>query len=154
MHHGPDLAALAAIVKQTRLVFHRLRALGDRLHRDVAVSTAMRGVMESLAEAGPQTVPQLARARPVARQQIQVVVDALVRAALVEARANPAHRRSALIALTARGERLFAAMKRKEARVLEQLARTLPARDLAAAARVLEALSEALGTLLAPEPAR
>jgi DNA-binding MarR family transcriptional regulator len=114
----------------------------------------MRGVMESIASEGPQTVPQLARARPVARQQIQVVVDALVRDALVEQRPNPAHRRSALVALTAHGERTFTAMRRKEQRVLEQLARQLPARELAAAARGLEALAGALGDLLETEVVR
>jgi len=57
------------------------------------LSAARRGVLRSLARLGPQTVPQMAGARPVSRQHIQTIVNALAADGLVETIDNPAHKR-------------------------------------------------------------
>ena len=100
----------------------------------------MRAVMEQLALGGPQTVPDMARARSVSRQHIQVLVNALVDRGIAENRANPAHRRSVKIALTPAGDRLFDEMQADEIAWLDKLAGDLSARQIEAAHRALAKL--------------
>jgi DNA-binding MarR family transcriptional regulator len=137
-------AALQALIDETRALFHRLRAAAGELHGQGAATAGRRGVLASLRARGPQTVPEMARARPVSRQHIQVLVNALARDGLVESAPNPAHRRSHLVRLTPRGEALIDAMRKREAQRLAEIARALPARDLAAAAATLTAVREQL----------
>src|SRR5436190_234471 len=94
-------SSLGALIDETVALFHRLRAAAAAIHGEGELSAARRGVLRSLARAGAQTVPQIAAARPVSRQHIQTVVDALVADRLVETTDNPAHRRSVLVRLTA-----------------------------------------------------
>lgn len=108
-----------------------------------------RAVMESLATGGPQTVPALARARPVARQHIQVMVNDLAAMALVETRANPAHRRSPLVALTAAGARRFETIRRAESDVLASMRLTLSASKMGQLVDELEVVSRDVGAWLA-----
>ena len=72
--------------------------------------------MESLADAGEQTVPQIARAKGVSRQHIQVNVDTLTKAALVALRDNPGHKRSPFVTMTKLGQSAFKVMRRREKR--------------------------------------
>lgn len=137
----PKTASLNEIVGATRLLFHRLRATADTLHAGLEITAPMRGVMESLWRVGPQTVPQLAAARPVSRQHIQTQVNALRDRGIVDIVPNPAHKRSSLIDLTAEGRRQFEAMLSREAAILESLAEGRDADDLAVTARTLTALA-------------
>ena len=129
-----------ALIRAIRAAFGALRALGDELHRDLGVSAAMRAVMEHLAEEGAATVPEIARAKKVSRQNIQVLVDALAAAALVESRDNPAHRRSPHIVLSDRGRTVFRTMRRRERALLAALAAGLPADAIERATATLKAL--------------
>lgn len=129
--------ALYQVIRHIRSSFNLLRALGDDLHRDLKVTAAMRAVMETLAEDGEQTVPQIARTKAVSRQHIQVNVDALLRKDLVILRDNPNHLRSPFVALTPQGRRTFTAMRHREAELLERFAKEF----------LLEQLEQASGTL-------
>ncbi len=97
------------------MLFHELRATADSLHDDPdGLSAGHRGVLESLRREGARTVPDLARARPVSRQHIQVLVNRLLELELVVTTPNPAHRGSPLVALTPAGRRRFTAMVARE----------------------------------------
>lgn len=61
------------------------------------------GVLRTLALDGPQTVPDIARARPVSRQHCQTIVNGLKAQGFVELVANPRHKRSHLVRITRRG---------------------------------------------------
>ncbi|HET7543798.1 MAG TPA: helix-turn-helix domain-containing protein [Polyangiaceae bacterium] len=133
-----------------RQLFHQLRALAETVTPVTDGFTAShRAVLESLATHGPQTVPAMARARPVARQHIQVLVNELAALGLVETRANPAHKRSPLVALTGSGARRFQATVQAETKLLQSLRLSLSAGKLTALAGDLETLSEELGRWLA-----
>lgn len=133
-----DLAIqLAALTRAIPRLFHLLKALGDGMHADLGVTTAMRGVMRSLAMRGPTSVPDLARERPVSRQHMQTVVDQLLLAGMAEPRLNPAHRRSSLIALTVQGEAAIQQMTRREAALIAELSPRIRLEGLAAAVEVL-----------------
>lgn len=131
---------LYELIGEIRRGFHSLKNLTDRLHEDSNLTASMRAVMESLADTGARTVPEIARSKGVTRQHIQVNVDALLAAGLAEAHVNPAHRRSSLIALTTEGEKLFAEVRRREAKVLTKLAASQQRQSLATAIQVLGAL--------------
>lgn len=132
--------ALVSVIDQTRLLFHRLKRTAEELHRQGATTAGRRGVLQSLEREGPQTVPQLARARPVSRQHIQQLVDPLAEDGLVELVDNPRHKRSRLVRLTDAGRRRLEELERRERPVLEALAGELGAEELEEAAAVLAKL--------------
>ncbi len=109
------------LATQVRRLFHRLKAVGEQMHQLDKVSASHRAVLEGLYRGGPQTVPAMARARPVSRQHIQKLVNALLEEGLVSILPNPGHKRSSLVALTPKGRKLFERMHEKEMEVLAQL---------------------------------
>lgn len=136
--------AMLALFDETVALFHRLRATAEDVHGQGDASACRRGVLKSLDRHGPQTVPQMARARLVSRQHIQVVVNALSGEGLVEFVENPAHRRSSLVRVTGKGKELAQAMNRREETVLKDLAVPCGTDDLRSAAAVLRAVRQAL----------
>jgi DNA-binding MarR family transcriptional regulator len=105
-----------------------------------ARSAGRRGVLRELAKDGPRAVPQMARARPVSRQYMQKVVNGLRADGLVEFLENPAHRRSPLVELTAKGNVYVQRLARREQVLLGQLATGLDLVDLHTAADILRKL--------------
>jgi DNA-binding MarR family transcriptional regulator len=138
------IRAMRALVDETAALFHRLRASAASLYGEGESAAGRRGVLRGLSRAGPQTVPQMARARPVSRQHIQVLVDALLEDGLVELLDNPAHRRSHLIRLTSRGEAVCREMERVEDQVYSALARAMPLEELEVAVRTLRSVRSLL----------
>jgi DNA-binding MarR family transcriptional regulator len=137
----PDLTPLFSRIPR---LFFLLKAVGDSLHADLGVTTAMRGVMTSLATSGPRTVPDLARDRPVSRQHIQVVVNALFAEGLAKTERNPVHRRSPLIDLTDEGMRRLRLIQEREAALMAKTAPAVSQADLAAAVRLFDLLEHDL----------
>jgi len=142
---------MVVLTRGVRAAFNRLKALGDDLHGDLGVTAAMRAVMEMLSEEGPQTVPQIARAKAVSRQHIQLLADALCEAGLAVVKDNPAHRRSSLLALSEKGKRAFATMRAREVSVIAELAGEFEGGELDRAADVLSRLSELIDVRLKVE---
>ena len=135
---------MVTLTRAVRSAFNRLKALGDDLHGDLGITTAMRAVMETLSEEGPKTVPQIAKSKAVSRQHIQLLADALCEAGLAVVKDNPAHRRSSLLALSEKGKRAFATMRAREASVVNEIAGDFDMRELDSAADVLSRLSAAI----------
>lgn len=131
---------MVVLARAVRGAFNRLKALGDELHGDLHITTAMRAVMETLSEDGPMTVPQIAKSKGVTRQHIQMLGDALCEAGLTTVKDNPAHRRSSLLVLTEKGKRGFATMRAREASVVNEIAAEFETRELDNAALVLSRL--------------
>jgi DNA-binding MarR family transcriptional regulator len=92
--------------------FHKMRFLGRRIGAVGEEGGGNWGVMRSLVLTGPQTVPQLAKSRPVARQHIQTIVNELLKNGLVELHENPAHKKSKLVAITEVGLARYEAIER------------------------------------------
>ena len=134
---------IGAVIDATRALFHRLSAAADHVHRGARMTAGPRGVLQDLYQNGPRTVPDMARARPVSRQHIQVLVNKLLERGEVEIRLNPAHARSKLVALTDVGMASFDAIRRREAGVLERLPVEAGTDELGEAAKVLRDLKAA-----------
>ena len=140
--------SVVAITREVRTLFHQMKALADAVHADIGPTASMRGVMETLAAGGAATVPQMARARPVSRQHIQLIVDELLAAKLVELRPNPAHKRSPLVALTPKGDATFRKMTGREVAFFDRIAGGLGEKELVTAVGVLGRIKTTLSTLL------
>jgi DNA-binding MarR family transcriptional regulator len=137
-------AAMQEVFDQTVSLFHLLRALAAQLHGQGEMTAGRRGILRGLDRLGPQTVPQMARARPVSRQHIQLEVNQLEVDGLVELIENVAHKRSRLVRLTPRGKAQLEAMERREADLYAELGPPIPEWELRATAAVLRELRETL----------
>jgi DNA-binding MarR family transcriptional regulator len=135
---------MGALVDDVRQTFQLLRALADQIHAGGGVNASMRAVMEVLQQSGPSTVPDIARNRHVSRQHIQQIVNELVALRLAEFRDNPRHKRSQLVAMTADGEAVFAAMQQEEVRPLDEIERYVGLSQISEARRILGLLNTAL----------
>jgi len=131
------IEALEALVKESGALWQRMRVVAEQAHPEGKVTTAMRGVMATLADGGPQTVPQLARVRPVSRQHIQMLVNRLLEEKLVEMTDNPAHRRSRLVQLTEKGKRSLSEMRQRQWELMAHLPVRTSKKELRAAAETL-----------------
>jgi DNA-binding MarR family transcriptional regulator len=142
--HPTSAAALHVLVRGVRPLSRHLLAAVERRLEGTGVSIPLRGLMERLYEAGPQTVPALGRALMIPRQfALKLEGEASARG-LVERVANAAHRRSSLIRLTPAGRAVIEADLEREAAMLASIAVRFDADDVEAATRVLAGLAEAL----------
>jgi len=139
-----DAATLGAFIREIRVAAGRMAAIADSLHADAGISSAGRAILELIEVAGPKTVPAIARRRNTSRQNIQVQVDALEGAGLVEMQANPRHKRSALVCLSANGRVRFREIRAREVDLVSQLAARLDSRDLRGATATLRTIASAL----------
>ena len=138
---------IEAVIGAIRASFARLRAVGDALHEDIGVTAAMRAVIETVSGNETLTVPEIARLKRVSRQNIQVIVDALLAADLVSLAENPAHRRSPLIQLTNRGRETFRGMRRRERSAFKAIAHDLTPAAVATTRQTLAAMQRRLEKL-------
>ena len=129
--------ALGRVIDETRALFHRLRLAAEQLHAADRLTAGERAVLVELATQGPRTVPAMASARPVSRQHIQTLVNALLKRALVTLVDNPRHQRSKLVGLTRKGRALTKTVRSREEKILVKLGRELDATELGQAAEVL-----------------
>lgn len=111
------------------------------------VSMPVRAVIEHVHHAGPQTVPQIARALWITRQGVQRLVDESKALGYLEARPNPEHKRSHLIAITEAGRAVYDSLHDEELTRLNGIAAGLDADDINACVRVLAHLVHELGAL-------
>ncbi len=142
-----------AVVDETIALYHWLAFVADELYGDDARGASRRWALRRLLRDGPLTVPALAKIRAVRRQSLQPVVDALVREGLVQLAPNPAHARSPLVALTARGGRLVQRLDRIDLAVLRSVSRGIPEAQLLSTALTLRGIREAFGTKMRWRPA-
>ncbi len=140
---GAKLELLENLVHANSALFHRLRAAGDEIHGRDGLTAGMREILAGLRRNGPQTLPQMARARSVSRQYIQAVVSRLRRRGLVETTPNPTDRRSTLVRLSAAGDQMLEAMGQREADLLRQLPLEVSKKELRGAVAVLERIRAA-----------
>ncbi|SPH18642.1 hypothetical protein DEA8626_02182 [Defluviimonas aquaemixtae] len=135
---------LYRLIVEIRGAFNELKSLSDEMIVDLGVTAAMRAVLEHLDRHGPATVPQIAKAKSVTRQHIQVLADLLVEKGFAKYEDNPAHQRSRLVVPTPSGDALFAEVSKREARVIARLGQSLTEEELEAAATVLQHLRDGL----------
>ena len=138
----PAGEALVDVVVELARAFFKMRAAGQRIGAVTASRGGLWGLLRSLKAEGPQTVPQIARARPVARQHIQKLANEMAADGLVAFIDNPAHKRSKLLRLTPRGEARYGELSERLRDLCERMALDIGEEDLRITASVLRRLSE------------
>lgn len=146
-----DGEAMFELIVETLGTFFALRLAGRKLGAVTEWGGGSWGFLRMLVLGGPQTVPDLARKRGVTRQRMQKLADELAADGLVGFVANPRHKRSKLVKVTARGERHFRRQSAGIEAMAERLARGRKAADLRAAGRTLADLRAQLETIAGPE---
>lgn len=137
---GDALSALVVLVFQLNGL---LLKLGDELAAPVGQTSARWQVLAG-AESGTATVAQIARALSLTRQSVQRVADLLEQDGLAEYRANPAHARAAILALTPQGLEVLRTIQAAQRVWSDQLGEALGEAELRHAARVCAQLTELL----------
>jgi DNA-binding MarR family transcriptional regulator len=133
--------AIDLLIREILFSFFRLNATGERLFASLGQTPGKVSLMRSLMEQGPQSVSQIARARPVARQAVQRMADELAEQALVEFVENPTHRRAKLARLTAKGKKLMDEAMGAELKWAGRMARNFSEREVEIAREVIRRLS-------------
>jgi DNA-binding MarR family transcriptional regulator len=122
MQNQKKLAIVTALLEESTKVHHRVKAVLEEIHQEGEFSAGKRAILRDLNRLGAQSVPQLARARPVSRQFIQKLVNEMAQKGYVEFSDNIAHKRSPLVKLTAEGKRHLEDMLAIEAKFLAEVA--------------------------------
>ena len=135
-------ATMRKLVALVPLTYFRLQAAGNRVHSARGLTTGLRGLLLSLDELGPMTASRLADIRPVSRQAVHKTAEQLIARGFAAQRDNPNDKRAPLLVLTDKGQAEIKRLRAAEEPQLAALFRGLPAADIDAAVRVLEALSE------------
>lgn len=133
--------AVTGLVLDLFRVNNRLLAAGDRLVAELGLTSARWQVLGAIVAAEfPQPVAWLARNLGANRQNVQRIVNDLVRERWVAFAPNPHHRRAQLVVLTEDGRQVFQAAMARQAPWAGSLAEGLTVTEIETAHRVLLAL--------------
>jgi DNA-binding MarR family transcriptional regulator len=141
----PSALAIDLLIRDILFCYFRLNAGGERMFAAVGQTPGKVSLMRSLREEGPQSVAQLARTRPVARQGVQRMADELSAEGLIEFVPNPSHRRAKLARLTTRGQLLMEKAMAGELRWAARLAHNFSEREIETTRDVIRRLKQILG---------
>ncbi len=139
-----SLQEMHVLANSIRRTYNRLRHTTDQIHEQTELSAPKRTLLLDIDREGPQTVPALAAVRYVSRQIVQTQVNELTQAGYLIAKVNPEHKRSSLIALSAKGKRLVKQMIERENAFIQELGWLPKGKDLKACREVLDAIYEKL----------
>lgn len=137
MNIGQDAYKVTWLVRR---LFRAMAESADTYLNDTGLTAADRAVMEFLYPDTELTVPDIARRYQVSRQHVQVTVNRLLDQELVINVENPRHKRSSLLRLTQNGREKFAAIRRHEGALLDEIFAGLKPEEVAATRRTLETL--------------
>jgi DNA-binding MarR family transcriptional regulator len=118
---------------------------GDRLVARLGLTSARWQILGAIAYAErPQPVAWLARDLGANRQNVQRIVNDLLKEDLVVFEVNPHHRRAQLVVLTDKGKRTFHAAMELQAPWVNSLSDGLSVKDIETVHRVVRALRKKL----------
>jgi DNA-binding MarR family transcriptional regulator len=144
--HSPAGAAFTELVLETFRLNGRLLAAGDRLTKDIGLTSARWQVLGTLKNAAdPIPVPQIARRMGLQRQSVQRIVDLLFDQGLVAFADNPNHRRAKLVLLTPKGRKVVDSARRLQVDWANRIAGGMSAGEIEAAIAVVRELRRRLG---------
>lgn len=118
---------------------------GDRLVAPLGLTSARWQILGAIVQADrPQPVAWLARDLGANRQNVQRIVNDLMKDGLVNFEPNPHHKRAQLVVLTAKGRKTYEDALTLYNPLVEALAEGLAPADIEAAQRVLSTLRSRL----------
>ena len=135
--------SIVELIAEVRKTFHSLTHAGEQLIQ-AGINMGQRGVLEELHGNGKQTIPEIARTKGVSRQHILKLVTPLEKLDFVSFEENPAHKRSFIVALTGKGEKVITDTLASEYSALTKLGKVLKQQDLENAREVLQSFRDLL----------
>lgn len=141
---SPAGEALSDVIAETTHTFFRLREVGSRYGALAPLGGTTLGLLRMLRLEGPQTVAQIVRLRPVARQHVQKLAHDLATQGLIELLDSPGQRRAKLLRLTPKGEEAFDHLYERFVALTEEVAKELDEQTLRHLATSLRRVRERL----------
>jgi len=117
-----DPNTLAELIDEIHWLSAELKRRTALRSEQQQVLLASKGLLNTLAEQGPRTVPAIAEARNTSRQNIQIIANRLAELGCIEFVPNPHHKKSDLVRLTLSGTALLKSSTRQETAVLHGIA--------------------------------
>ena len=141
--HSRPAEAFTGLVLETFRFNGRLLAAGDRLTKELGLSSALWQVLGAINNE-PLPMAQIARNMGLARQSVRRTVNVLLKRGLVEFLENPDHQRAKLVALTKQGRILLNRASQINAAWSEGLAEGFCAAELEEALQIIKRLCDRL----------
>ena len=154
--HSEGGSLLTRLVHESFHLHGALLSAGDRLTKDIGLTSARWQVLGALALAvRPEPVAYIARNMGRARQSVQRVADELEQEGFLRFEPNPHHRRAPVLTLTEKGRRAFEVAMKRQVPWVNALAKGISAEHLKTALKVLQTLRQRLeSTELLPRRTR
>ena len=141
----PAGAALTELILDLFRLHGRMLVAGDRLVAGLGLTSARWQILGTIVAADrAQPVAWLARDLGAARQNVQRIVNDLVKEGLVAFAANPHHRRAPLVVLTEKGRSIYEAAMGLQVYWVNKLSAGLRAEDIETTRSVMMALRRRL----------
>ena len=135
--------AFTQLILETFRFNGRLLAAGDRLTKELELSSALWQVLGAIDEA-PLPVAQIARNMGLTRQSVRRTANVLSERGFVIFQDNPNHRRAKLVVLTKQGRNVLDQATKLQIDWSNRIAQDLSAPKLNAAMQIIRTLGERL----------
>jgi DNA-binding MarR family transcriptional regulator len=141
MKHTSEGRLLTHIILETFKLNGLLILEGDQLIKELSLTSARWKVLGALFETPhPITVPEIARMMGQSRQAVQRLSNEMKEEGLIDAQANPYHKRAKLLTLTESGKEIYRLVMQKQIPWVNSIASEFKASDLKLASSVLQKL--------------
>ena len=135
--------AFTQLILETFRFNGRLLAAGDRLTKELGLSSALWQVLGAIDEA-PLPVAQIARNMGLTRQSVRRTANVLKDKGFVEFQENPNHQRAKLVVLTKQGRKVLDQVTKIQIDWSNSVSKGLSAAKLKAVIQTMRTLSERL----------
>jgi len=139
----PSADAFTQLILETFRFNGQLLAAGDRLTKELDLSSALWQVLGAISEA-PLPVAQIARNMGLTRQSVRRTANVLREKSFVEFQENPNHRRAKLVVLTKQGRNVLDQATKIQIDWSNRIAQDLSAPKLNVAKKIIRTLCERL----------
>lgn len=144
-NHTPAGRAMTDLVLELFRASARMLTAGDRLVAEIGLTSARWQLLGTIVAADrAQPVSWIARDMGANRQNVQRIVNDLVKDGLLEFQPNPHHRRAQLVVLTEAGKAAFDQALKLQAPWINDLAQGLEVDEIQTTHRVLNQLRNRL----------
>ena len=139
----PSAEAFTQLILETFRFNGRLLTAGDRLTKELGLSSALWQVLGAIDQA-PLTVAQIARNMGLTRQSVRRTVHVLREKGFIEFQENPNHQRAKFVVLTKPGSNVLDRATKIQIDWSNRIAQDLSAPELNAAMQIIRTLCERL----------
>lgn len=136
MRHTKSGSKLTELILVTFRLNGALIEAGDKLISDLGLTSARWQVLGSLTD-GPITVPGIARKMGLSRQNVQRIVNRLIKDEFIETVENPDHRRAKLCFLTSFGKETMQEVSKRQVEWINQISKDMELVELRQSVEVM-----------------